>query len=154
MPYCDTDEILNIIPMEELINLTVDEPEPDSIVDIERFNKVAQYADEVINGYLRARYTLPLKHVPALVKKLASDIAAYRLYFRRPLDMPEHIKENHKLAIKLLGDIQKGMLLLDMPQEYPDSDIEKPKPSYRSNKDRKTKLFNDDFFNCYRGLKC
>ncbi|MDD3236812.1 MAG: DUF1320 domain-containing protein [Candidatus Gastranaerophilales bacterium] len=147
--YCSISEIENIIPEDELINLTVDDPSNESVVNVQRFNDVSVYADELINGYLRARYTLPLKCVPALISKLAADIVAYRLHLRRPQDIPEHISENHKLAIRTLQELQKGNIILDLPVENPD--MQPIKSSYLTNKNNNSRIFNDSYFNQYRG---
>ena len=154
MSYCSVNEIKTIVPEDELINLTVDNPDEDSTVDVAMFEDISKYADELINGYLRSRYTLPLSLVPDLIKKLASDIVAYRLYLRRPQDIPEHIKENYKMAVRTLSEIQKGTFILDMPQEHPDQEVQKPKPSFLTNKNSNSRYFNDSYFNKFRGERC
>lgn len=154
MPYCNVEEILNIIPGDELINLTVDNPSNESVVDITRFNEVANYADELINGYLRAKYHLPLDLIPELIVKLSADIVAYRLHLRRPQDIPEHIRENYKMANRTLGEIQKGNIILDTPTEHPDKQIQKPKGSFLTNKTTENKIFNESYFNKFRGYEC
>lgn len=150
--YCTVDEIKNIIPESELINLTVDEPDENSVIDEQRFNDVSAWADDFINGYIRAKYRLPLVFVPTLVTKLSSDIVAYRLYMRRPQDMPEHIKNNYKFALDTLSQIQKGIIILDLPSEHPDEEIQKPQPSYLSNKNNRSIYFDDRAFSAFRGF--
>ena len=67
----------------------------------------------MIDGYLRDRYALPLAEVPGLIGTLAADIAVYRLYARRAkLDPPEGVLERYKNSLKLLEQIQKGLLCL------------------------------------------
>lgn len=154
MAYCSYNDILDIIPETELVNLTVDEPDENSKVDMDRFSTVANYADELINGYLRAKYSLPLLLIPDLIKKIAADIVAYRLYIRRPQDMPEHIKENFKEAKSDLANIQKGNITLDTPNEHPDTPFKKPDSAFLLNKTPKDKIFNNTFFQGYRGFGC
>lgn len=153
--YCTLKDIKNIIPESELINLTVDEPTNESIVDEQRFDDVSSLADEVINSYIRAKYKLPLKFVPGQIQTLAADITAYRLYSRRPETMPEHIEKNYKIALDTLLQIQKGIIILDLPDEHPDEDIQKPQPSYLSNKGNRSVYFDDRAFSAFRGYdKC
>lgn len=130
MGYCSLKDIKSVIPMQELINLTVDNPTRESIVDETIFSQCAEFADSLINGYIRAKYTLPLKTVPMFLLELAKDITAYRLYMRRPQKLPEHIKDNYSKTLDLLTKIKRGDILLETPEELPDGQIQKPKPTY------------------------
>jgi len=60
-----------------------EEPEPVDVVQV-----ALQDAEEEINGYIGGRYPLPLANVPSNLKRIACDIARYRLYSEQPL---EHI---------------------------------------------------------------
>lgn len=66
-------------------------------------------ASSVINGYLSARYQVPLLSVPRLVVMIACDLARYALYD----DMaPEMVESRYKLAIKQLEAISAGKISL------------------------------------------
>lgn len=149
MSYCKLSDILNVVPERELINLTNDNPSSVSCVDEDRFEAVSKDADSLINGYLRARYTLPLKIVPNTVTQIATDICAYRLYLRRPQIIPEHITKNYDKALILLSDIQKGRYLIETPTEDENSDIQPTRSAYRVNKTRQDKIFNDRIMSMY-----
>ena len=45
-----------------------------------------QDATEEINGHIGGRYPLPLPNVPSNLKRMACDIARYRLYFQQPTE--------------------------------------------------------------------
>lgn len=141
--YCTLTDIVNVIPEQELINLTNDAPSVNSSVDEVRFKAVSEDADSLINGYLRARYNLPLKDVPRTITQIAIDICAYRLYLRRPNKIPDHITNNYNKAFTLLTDIQKGKYLLETADEMPETSIQNTGGAYRINKSRKDKVFND-----------
>lgn len=143
MAYCTLTDIANIIPEKELINLTNDNPSQNSLVDEKRFKAVSEDADSLINGYLRARYTLPLKDIPRTIVQIATDVCAYRLYLRRPQKIPDHITNNYNRALTLLSDIQKGKFLLETSSEVPEASIQNTGGAYRINKTRKDKVFND-----------
>ena len=62
-----------------------------------------QDAEEEINGYIGSRYSLPLASVPSNLKRIACDIARYRLYTEDPL---EHITKLYDDAIAFLKRVQ------------------------------------------------
>jgi len=143
MSYCTLTDIQSVIPERQLINLTVDVPDVDSVVDENVFSECAEVSDSTINGYIRARYTLPLAVIPQFLKSIAVDITAYRLYMRRPQDIPEHIKENHKIALSQLSAIQKGNVLLEDPSELPEGAMPPKKSSFVTNKRREDRVFSN-----------
>lgn len=149
MSYCNIDDIKNIIPEDELINLTNDNPSIISVIDNNRFEAVSLIADSLIDGYLRARYPLPLKTIPLFIKQIAQDICAYRLYTRRPNDIPEHIVKNYEYAIKNLTEIQKGNLHLEDMSENPSSDIPVKKSGFRINKRTSSRIFNENVMRAF-----
>ena len=68
-------------------------------------------ADAEIDGYLAARYTLPLVTVPRLLVGVACDIARYRLYDDRATDQ---VTRRYDDAVKLLVKIGRGEVLLGL----------------------------------------
>jgi phage gp36-like protein len=112
MSYCTQSDLLKIIPEQDLVQLT-DDTVPAAEINDDNVDKAISDAGELIDGYLRDRYSLPLAPVPGLIGTLAADIAVYRLYARRAkLDVPEGVTERYKGAIKLLEQIQKGAIAL------------------------------------------
>lgn len=107
--YCTIDDIE--APRDDLVELTDDNNVGD--VDQAVVDRALASAAELIDGYLRGRYSLPLDPVPGLLVTLSADIALYRLYARRPrLDVPESLADRYKNALKLLGEIQKGTITI------------------------------------------
>lgn len=150
MPYCNLEDVKNIVPEPELINLTNDEITSDSTINMDVLNLIINHADDLIDGYLRTRYKLPLKFTPSILQTISADISAYRVYLRRPSDIPEHIVKNYEKAISLLDKIQAGKILLDLPSEHPDEEIQKPPQVFRTNKTENDKIFNDNFLRKFR----
>lgn len=112
MSYCTVDDLKTIVPEQDLIELTDDAVPAASIVTANADKAIAD-AGEMIDGYLRGRYSMPLDPVPGLIGTLACDIAVYRLYARRvKLTPPEGVSERYKNALKLLGQIQQGQVTL------------------------------------------
>lgn len=77
-----------------------------SMVVIQR---ALQDADDTINGYINARYTLPLSTVPAVLRRVACELARFYLYDDQVTDL---IKERHAANIKWLTEVSKGVVSL------------------------------------------
>lgn len=111
MPYCTLEDLLKAIPEANLIQLTDDSGT--GTLDIAKIEDALLYAEQLINAYLRGRYSVPLSPVPELIKRLAVDLAIFYLYSRRfELAVPEGMLERRKEVIRLLEQIQKGQVLL------------------------------------------
>ena len=68
-----------------------------------------QDADDTINSYISARYTLPLAPVPAVLARVACELARFYLYDDQVTDL---VKERHAANIKWLGEVSKGTVTL------------------------------------------
>nr|WP_314740885.1 DUF1320 domain-containing protein [uncultured Haemophilus sp.] len=80
--------------------------------------KACEYATETVDGYLRARYVLPLEEVPTLVRNICLQLARYWLYSRRPdgKGFPPNVKDTHTQALKDLERIADGKLHLGLTE--------------------------------------
>ncbi|VEH65447.1 Mu-like prophage protein gp36 [Rodentibacter pneumotropicus] len=68
-----------------------------------------------IDGYLAARYTLPLASVPQNLVRLCCDLARYRLASMSRVAITDEIIERYKLSLKELQDISAGKVSLGLP---------------------------------------
>ncbi|OOF86713.1 hypothetical protein BKG93_02300 [Rodentibacter ratti] len=68
-----------------------------------------------IDGYLAARYTLPLATVPQNLVRLCCDLARYRLASMSGVKITDEIIERYKLSLKELQDISSGKVSLGLP---------------------------------------
>ncbi|WP_189383247.1 phage protein Gp36 family protein, partial [Gemmobacter nanjingensis] len=59
-------------------------------------------ADNAIDGYVGARYDLPLPTVPALVKTWAVSISRYILHRN---GAPDHVRQDYTDAVAALKDV-------------------------------------------------
>ncbi|KKP40306.1 MAG: mu-like protein prophage Flumu protein gp36 [Candidatus Peregrinibacteria bacterium GW2011_GWC2_33_13] len=111
MPYCNPDDIKQQVTEATLIEITDDNLAGE--INAAVVNEAILYSATIIDGYLRGRYTLPLPTIPEIVKILAVDLSIFRLYLRRfHTDMPDSINDKYKNSIKLLEQIQKGIISL------------------------------------------
>lgn len=145
--YCSTNDIKNYVSEATLIQLSDDDGKNEINLVVTR--EAILYSSTLIDGYLRARYTLPLNTQFPLLKMLALDISVYRLYSRRTRnDMPDVIEKNYENAIATLKDIQKGIITLQSENDlFETSGFSASE--YRTNKDILDKLFNKSKLNEY-----
>jgi phage gp36-like protein len=142
MPYSTLTDIQNAITAASVIQLTDDTGA--GTVDQGKVDAAVLAADELINGYLRSRYTLPLASTPPLIKDLSVSIAVYRLYDRRfAANMPDSIKAKYDNALRLLGMIQKGTISLGIEST---TQVE---GTFKTNKTSDDKTFSKDILDQY-----
>lgn len=63
----------------------------------------------MIDGYLAARYTLPLTSVPAIVTGICADLTRYRLWDQAA---PDEVRRRYEDALTQLRDLAAGRLSL------------------------------------------
>lgn len=80
-------------------------------VDAEVVERALLDTDATIDGYLAARYHLPIASVPKLLVDVAEVVAIYKLHRRAPDDK---ITADYRDAIKTLQDIAAGRQRLDL----------------------------------------
>ncbi|MHA3051150.1 gp436 family protein [Acinetobacter sp. ANC 4640] len=87
-------------------------------------NLAIQDAVEEIDGYLAARYTLPLPNVPNNLARIACDIARYKLYTRAPTEAATKRYDEAIAFLKGIRDRKNDLAILDASKNVTD---EKPK---------------------------
>ena len=115
MRYCTRADIGSAIPEITLIQLSNDDPAAEQPNENVIGNGVRQ-AEELVEGYLRGRYNLPLDPVPTVLRDAVVYMARHWLYQRRPEGvLPDAVKDSRKDTIKLLESIRDGVVTLGMP---------------------------------------
>jgi phage gp36-like protein len=115
MRYCTRADIGNAIPEITLIQLSNDDPAAEQPNENVIGDGVRQ-AEELVDGYLRGRYNLPLHPVPTVLRDAVIYLARHWLYQRRPEGaLPEAVKDSRKDTVKLLESIRDGVVTLGMP---------------------------------------
>ncbi|NHZ48592.1 gp436 family protein [Nitratidesulfovibrio liaohensis] len=66
-------------------------------------------ATELINGYVAARYRVPLLPVPDMVRRWCCDIARFYLH---KAGVPDVVKTGHESALQGLRDVARGVVQL------------------------------------------
>lgn len=73
-------------------------------------------ASALIDGYVSARYSLPLSVVPGLLVGVCCDLARYALYIEA---VPPIVQQRRDQAIATLRDISLGKLRLEVGGDTP-----------------------------------
>lgn len=104
MTYATQQNLIDRFGEDELIQLTDRASTGD--IDATVISRALGDADATINGYLAARYTLPLEApLPEILERLACDIARYALFDDQ---VTEIVEKRYKDAIALLRDVSAG----------------------------------------------
>lgn len=107
MPYAVQQDLIDRFGIEELTQLT--DRENAQIVDTGVVDRALADAEAEIDGYLAARYTLPLTAVSNLLQLTACNIARYRLYGSATTD---EVRNRYLDAVRLLKNIAAGTIVL------------------------------------------
>lgn len=81
----------------------------DGEIDPEVIAEALTHADNIVDGYVAAKYKLPFAVVPDLVRTWAISIARHKLHFQGP---PDYVVDDYKDAIAALKDVARGALVL------------------------------------------
>lgn len=103
--YVTPQSLIDEFGEELLIQLTDRADPPAEAVDTAVAQRACDRAIAEIDGYLRARYRLPLSSMPKLLPFLAHDLARYYLYEVEP---PTQVQSRYDEAKKTLRAIQDG----------------------------------------------
>ena len=148
MAYCTKNDILTRIDEKVLVNLTNDIPKyGDNLpteVNESILSQMIEISDDMINASLRNRYTLPLNTTPKIINQISADITIYRLYARRPQDVPKNYQKNFEDAIQLLKEFQNGSKILDAGADETFETLLTPN-MYMCDKTEEDRKFNGGF---------
>jgi phage gp36-like protein len=95
----------------------------DDVIDADVADRAIADADAVIDGYLGARYELPLASTPPMLTPIAADIVFYKLH---PHGAPEEARLNYDRSIRMLEGLSKGTIRLDVEGAEPDAPGQRP----------------------------
>lgn len=107
MTYATLDDLVERAGEVELRQIA--DRDRDGTVDPEVVAAALDDADNLINGYVAAKYDLPLPSVPKIVKTWAVCIARYFLHRN---GAPDHVRDDYKDAIAALKDVAAGRIAL------------------------------------------
>jgi phage gp36-like protein len=118
MGYATVDDMIARYPNRDLVQLTNEDPTA-TTVNTPPMQQALDDAAAEIDGYLEGRFALPLTDPPAVLNRLACDIAMYRLQSLRPLHDLADARKRYEDAIAFLLEAAKGTVTLGLS---PDSE--------------------------------
>ena len=108
-----TDQATLVERFAEVELLATADRDGDQVIDSTLVDQAIAAAGNLIDAYLRARYTLPLAEpVDPLLGDLAADIARYKLQDDNPLD---EVTTRYERAEQTLRRIANGQMHLQVP---------------------------------------
>lgn len=102
-------DVQDMVDDTELVQLTDDTGA--GTVDTDLVTSQLARASNIIDGYLGARYALPLASPPAILTDMCVDIAVYNMYSRRQ-GPPDHWADRYKNTIAFLTKVSTGNISL------------------------------------------
>ena len=111
MSYASVQDMINRYPNRDLVQLTNEDPAATTVNEAPITLALADASAE-IDGYIEARFALPLSDAPAVLNRLATDIAMYRLQTLRPLHDLQDARQRYEDAVAMLGKVASGALTL------------------------------------------
>lgn len=118
MPYTSLTQLTDRFGERVLIQITDRAEVATNAVDTDVVDRALADTDAVIDGYLAARYQLPLASTPVLIADLAQVIAIYKLHIYAP---DPKIETDYKDAVKTLRDLSQGIVRLDVAGIEPET---------------------------------
>lgn len=106
--YATSDDLLARVGERELTQLTDRADPPAGVFDAGVAETALEDACAEIDGYLQARYAVPVSPAPAIARPLACTIARFRLH-REP---PDGVRKDFEAALKSLAAIAAGEISL------------------------------------------
>lgn len=107
--YCTPTDLIDRYGLTELVQVAGEPGEPgETVLDTAKAARACEDAGDLVDGYLRQRYVLPLTNTPSLLKRLACAIARYDLHLGGDRQPTDQVKHERDLAVAFLRDVQAG----------------------------------------------
>ena len=113
MTYAAPSDMIARYPNRDLVQLTNEDPAQTTVNQTVLQQALADASAE-IDGYLEGRFALPLADPPAVLNRLACDLAMYRLQALRPLHDLAEARRRYDDALTLLMRVADGTLTLGL----------------------------------------
>jgi phage gp36-like protein len=119
--YCTPQDLIDRFGQAEVAQLS---PSLLGQVDTAKVQRACDDAGDLVDGYLRPRYALPLSAVPSLLVKLSATIARFELHLGGDRQPTDQVRKDRDDAIAFLKDVaaKKADLGLDGTGEEPAED--------------------------------
>lgn len=107
MTYATLDDLIARAGEDEIRQIA--DRDRDGVIDPAVIQEALEHADNLVNGYVGTKYSLPFAAVPDLVTTWAIDIARHRLHYQGP---PDYVVKDYEKALSSLERVAKGLISL------------------------------------------
>lgn len=107
MPYATLDDLIERAGESEIRQIA--DRDRDGTIDADVIESALRDADNLVNGWVGAKYTVPLASTPDLVRTWSVSIARYVLHRNKA---PGHVKDDYDFAITSLKEVACGLIAL------------------------------------------
>ncbi len=136
MPYSTDTDLYDRMDADLVIQLTDDAGTGE--VNQAKLDALRADCHELINTFLRGKYTVPLEPTPEILTIIEADLLVYKVYSRRgDYEIPDSVKSADQKAMAMLKDINRGTIKLE---DQPDIAV----GSIQTNKTASNRRFSDD----------
>lgn len=111
MPYATLDDLIERAGETEIRQIA--DRDRDGAIDADVVEAALTDADNLVNGYVAAKYTVPLVSVPDLVRTWSVSIARYILHRN---GAPDHVQQDYKDALAALKDVARALIALPVAE--------------------------------------
>lgn len=116
--YATIEDLVQRFGETQLIQLTDRSTPPADAIGTAVAQQALDDAANLIDGYVAAKYALPLATVPPLLNQLACDLARFNLYTDQA---PDQVATRNTAAIATLRRISEGAVKIDAAGVEPES---------------------------------
>ncbi len=103
--YCTPQDLIDRFGQAEIAQLA---PALLGQVDTARVQRACNDAGDLVDGYLRPRYALPLSAVPTILVKLSAAIARFELHQGENRTPTDQVRQDRDYSIAFLKDVAAG----------------------------------------------
>ncbi|MFD1342884.1 gp436 family protein [Litorisediminicola beolgyonensis] len=107
MPYITLSELIDRYGERRIVDLTDRGDLSTGVIDADTVARAIADTDAVIDGYLAAKYALPLAETPPMIADLAQAICIYKLHSYEP---DGKVQADYEQALKMLAQISSGTI--------------------------------------------
>ncbi|MBS1562574.1 MAG: DUF1320 domain-containing protein [Bacteroidetes bacterium] len=109
--YCTIADVERELGSARLTELSNDEQKA-TTPNEELVTALIANASDLMDGYLRGRYGLPLAFTSEILRDVCATIVKYRLYRHRQLKISEQVQAEYDEAVSRMKQIQSGKIIL------------------------------------------
>lgn len=139
--YATRDDLIKRFGENEIANLEAMQ------TSLTAVNDALQDATEEIDTYIAVQYNLPLPNVPNTLKRVACNIARFRLYYQQPTEEVRKRYEDEIVYLKRIADKKAVLSILDHDNAVTDEKPSKQPSTMPIGTTYRGGVFGDDVLN-------